>query len=120
MEALLMALAVASAPPELPARPPHPQWSEQPLRMAVLATSYGDAAVLEGEAVYVVDELQLRAAATYETVAMPAWRDLMTVSVSAGRQISARDRIDVEVRQGLNGAGGGLVGALTLRRTLGR
>jgi hypothetical protein len=112
MQALLMAFTLASAPPELPLPPPHPQWSEQPFRMAVLATSYGDAAVLEGEAVYEAEGLRLRAAAAYETYASAFLPDVATISVSAGRRLSRRERFDVEVRRGF----GGLGGLLTLRR----
>jgi hypothetical protein len=121
MPVLLMAMTLAAAAPEaLPGPPPRPEWIARPLRATILARAYGDVAMFEGEAVYDSGPVRIRGAAAYETHASPLWRDRMSVSLSAGGQVSPHERLELELRHGLTRASGGFGAAVTLRRAFGR
>jgi hypothetical protein len=109
---LAMAAEIAVAAP----RPPPP---EPALRMSLETLEAGDGSALaQAAASYTAGKGSLSLSARWRRATVRWLPDTAEVSLAAGRELTARNRLDVEVWRGLSRFSGGSGVALTWSRAL--
>jgi hypothetical protein len=112
-------LILAMAAAEIAVAAPRPPPAEPALHMSLETVEVGDgAAMVQAGAGYAAGTGSVLLSARWRRAAVRWLPDTAEVSLAAGRELSARTRLDVEVWQGLSRFSGGSGVAVTWSRAL--
>ena len=75
--------------------------------------------LIQADLGYEAKQVLLAASLRYQAAGLPGWPDPASVMVSASRTLGRHGQLDLQLSRGLNGAGGGFGGGLTIRRWFG-
>ena len=122
MGALVMAAMVAAADiAALPVREPAARPLGPAFAVNVQTVEVGDgSALVQAGAGYAAGKGSVNLMARWQRMGLPGWPDTAELSVAVGRELSRRERVDVELWRGLTRFSGGTGVGITWSRTIGR